>query len=125
MGINAPSTRAAGDIQEARALDHFTALGWSLVRKNYRCKAGEIDLIFKDRQGVVVFMEVKYRSSSGYGTAQEAVDGRKQQRIVKSALYFIKENGLQGRDLRFDVAAMTPAGLEHIPNAFSAEGYSI
>lgn len=119
------SHKALGGVQEGKALDYFMAMGWRLMERNYRCAAGEVDLILKDPEKAVVFVEVKYRSRDDFGAAQSFVDSRKQDRLVKAALHFIKRNRLQGSDFRFDVAAVTPRGIEHIPNAFSAEGYTL
>lgn len=117
--------RQVGEDKETKALDYFKKLGWKLLERNYQCRLGEIDLIFKDEKNSVVFIEVKYRSNFVYGVAQSAVGSQKQNRLIKTALYYIKEKRLQGNHFRFDVAAITPKGIEHIPNAFPAEGYTI
>lgn len=117
--------RDRGLDEETRALRYFQRKGWKLLRRNYVCRCGELDLVLEDPEGAVVFMEVKYRKSPEYGRAQEAVDRRKQGRIVKAALYFIKEFRLDGRDFRFDVAALAPGEILHLPNAFSAAGFTL
>ena len=120
-----PSKRKVGETEEARALGYFEKRGWKLLRQNYRCRLGEIDLIFKDRGGCVVFVEVKFRSHAGFGAGQEAVGAKKRGRMSKTALFYIKQNGLEGSDFRFDVAALGPGKIEHIANAFSPEGYTL
>ena len=119
------SARALGSEQEAKAVLYFENLGWKLLARNFRCRLGEIDLIFRDPRGCVVFVEVKFRSHFGFGAGQESVGAKKQGRIAKTALFYIKQNGLQGNDFRFDVAALGPGRVEHIPNAFSPEGYTL
>jgi putative endonuclease len=95
--------------------------GYRLVERNYRCAAGEIDLIVLDRR-VVVFVEVKTRTGDGFGTPLEAVEFRKQQKMIQAAQYFLAHKGLQQRDARFDVVGISWPGrepsVEHIENAF-------
>ncbi len=118
-------SQEVGDEHETRALEYFEAKKWKLICRNYRCKAGEIDLIFWDREGSVVFVEVKYRSSADYGFAEEFVDWNKQRKLGRAALLFVKEQRLYHQNLRFDIAAVSPGEILHIPNAFSPEGYTI
>ena len=95
--------------------------GYKLVERNYRCKAGELDLIVLDR-GVVVFVEVKTRTGRGFGSPLEAVEFRKQRKMIQAAQFFLAEKGLQQRDARFDVVGVSWPGrepiVEHIENAF-------
>lgn len=95
--------------------------GFKIVERNYRCAAGELDLIALDRR-VVVFVEVKTRTGLNYGTPLEAVAYRKQQKMIQAAQYFLSEKGLHQRDARFDVVGVTWPGrepvVEHIENAF-------
>ena len=95
--------------------------GYKLVERNYRCLGGELDLIVLDRR-VIVFVEVKTRTGSGFGTPFEAVEARKQQRMIRAAQFFLAEKGLQQRDARFDVVGVSWPGrepvIEHIENAF-------
>ncbi|HIZ74751.1 MAG TPA: YraN family protein, partial [Candidatus Mediterraneibacter stercoravium] len=60
--------------------------GYEILQYNYRCRAGEIDIVAKDGP-YLVFCEVKYRSGAGKGSPLEAVDGRKQSRLYRSAVY--------------------------------------
>ena len=95
--------------------------GYKLVEKNYRCSGGELDLIVLDRRDIV-FVEVKTRTGSGFGTPFEAVESRKQQRMIHAAQVFLAHKGLQQRDARFDVVGISWRGrepvVEHIENAF-------
>jgi putative endonuclease len=95
--------------------------GYTLVQRNYRCSGGELDLIVLDRR-VIVFVEVKTRTGSGFGTPFEAVESRKQQRMIRAAQVFLAEKRLQQRDARFDVVGVSWPGrepvIEHIENAF-------
>lgn len=95
--------------------------GYKLLERNYRCTAGELDLIVLDRR-VIVFVEVKTRTGQGFGTPFEAVEFRKQRKIIQAAQFFLVEKGLQQRDARFDVVGVSWVGrepvVEHIENAF-------
>jgi putative endonuclease len=95
--------------------------GYKLVERNYRCTAGELDLIVLDRR-VVVFVEVKTRTGHGFGTPLEAVEFRKQRKMIQAAQFFLAAKGLQQRDARFDVVGVSWMGrepiVEHIENAF-------
>jgi putative endonuclease len=95
--------------------------GYKLVERNYRCAGGELDLIVLDRR-VVVFVEVKTRTGHGFGTPLEAVEFRKQRKMIQAAQFFLAVKGLQQRDARFDVVGVSWAGrevvVEHIENAF-------
>ncbi len=95
--------------------------GYQLVERNYRCKTGEVDLIALDRN-VVVFVEVKTRSDHSFGSPFEAVEARKQRKMIQAARYFLHEHRLDQRDARFDVVGISWQGerpvVEHIENAF-------
>ena len=95
--------------------------GFKLVERNYRCAAGELDLIMLD-QRVIVFVEVKTRTGIGYGTPLEAVEVRKQQKMIRAAQFFVNAKKLNQREARFDVVGISWRGaqphVEHIENAF-------
>ena len=95
--------------------------GYKLVERNYRCLSGEVDLIVLDRR-VIVFVEVKTRSDDRFGTPFEAVEARKQQKMIRAAQFFLHAKGLQQREARFDVIGITwldgAPQVEHIQNAF-------
>ena len=97
--------------------------GYKLVERNYRCKTGEVDLIVLDRR-VIVFVEVKTRTDHSFGSPFEAVESRKQHKMVQAARFFLHERRLDQRDARFDVVGVSwPGGkplIEHIENAFEA-----
>ena len=119
------NTQEIGKKYESEAERFFEACGWQLLDRNFTCRMGEVDLIFKDLEGTIVFVEVKYRSRIDFGFGQEFVGPLKQSRMTKAALTFIKQRHLGYRNYRFDVLAITPKGNTHIPNAFSPEGYTL
>ncbi len=108
---------------EDRAAKHLAKLGYRVLERNYRTKQGEIDLIALDGD-TVVFVEVKTRTSDAYGAPELAVDLRKQGRMVKAALGYLKQKKLHQMASRFDVVAITEAGdgrVEVIRNAFEMD----
>lgn len=89
-----------------------------VVESNFRCRQGEVDMIGY-HQGYLVFVEVKYRSSSEKGHALEAVDRRKQQRICRTADFyrFLRRIG-EDVPVRYDVLAVQEGQVQWVRNAF-------
>lgn len=101
-------SRELGQDVEAKAASYLAKQGFLLIEKNYHCRAGEIDLIGKQDQHLV-FVEVRYRKSSFFGSAAESVTTKKQQRILMTAQHFLLNNlALQNLCCRFDVIACEP-----------------
>ncbi|MFA5530724.1 MAG: YraN family protein [Thiohalomonadaceae bacterium] len=117
------STKALGDEAEHAALRHLADRGLELVARNFRCRCGEIDLVMRDG-ATHVFVEVRYRSGSRFGSAAETVDRRKQQRVITAAQLFLQRHPRVALGpCRFDVVALRPATdggwhIEWIQNAF-------
>lgn len=93
-----------GKLAEELAKDWLMGRGYEFVEANYRYKHAEIDLIFKHK-GLLVFVEVKFRSGTAYGYAEEFVDYTKRKLIVKAADQFIHENDWHN-DIRFDIVGV-------------------
>ena len=108
---------------EDEALLRLLAARLQLVERNYRSRYGEIDLIMRDGR-TLVFVEVRYRSRSRFGGAEESVDRRKQTRLVLTAASYLREHHLNC-PTRFDVAALKPGSggpeLNWIKGAFQAD----
>jgi putative endonuclease len=106
---------------EVAAERYLKEKGYVVVERNYRCASGEVDLIVLDGR-VIVFVEVKTRSGDRFGTPAEAVERRKQRKMIRAAQYFLAHNRLGERDARFDVVGISWPGreprIEHIENAF-------
>ncbi|HEY3303539.1 MAG TPA: YraN family protein [Candidatus Binatia bacterium] len=100
---------------------YLSKKGYRVVERNYRCPMGEVDLILLDRR-VIVFVEVKTRRHERFGIPFESVHPRKQQKMIKTALWFLSEHKLHNRDARFDVVGIAFGArepvVEHIENAF-------
>ncbi|MCD8348293.1 MAG: YraN family protein [Lachnospiraceae bacterium] len=110
--------RAVGSAYETRATAHLESLGYRIIARNYRCCMGEIDLIAR-HQGYLAFVEVKYRSDENSGSAAEAVDFRKQQRIIRVARWYLMEHHIsEEQPVRFDVVAFEGKQVHVIQDAF-------
>jgi putative endonuclease len=111
-----------GKKSERLAAEFLRRKGYRILETNYRSKVGEIDIIAKDK-GVLVFVEVKARSSSRFGSPKGAVTPAKQRKISMTALDYLKRSGQTGARARFDVVAIdTAAGnadIEVVENAFA------
>ena len=111
---------------EDLARDYLVKQGLGLLESNYRCRFGEIDLIMHDRE-TVCFIEVKFRKSLAFGWAADALPYSKQQKIIKTALFYISANQrIKHAALRFDallIQHQTNGTNEFnwIKNAFYAE----
>ena len=120
MSVN-DSKQLLGKEGERLAEQYLKKKGYKIVERNYRCRGAELDLIVLDRR-VIVFVEVKTRTGHGFGSPFEAVEFRKQQKMIQAAQYFLNEKKLHQRDARFDVVGISwPGGepvVEHIENAF-------
>ena len=102
---------------EDKAAAWYRERGWDLLDRNWRGTGGEIDLVL-GRGDVIVFCEVKTRSGTRYGTAAEAVDARKQQRIRRLAVQWLRGAGTGAGELRFDVACVQNGRVEVLEGAF-------
>ncbi len=90
---------------EELAIRFLKKNGYRIIKKNYVCKLGEMDIIAKDKD-TLVFVEVKTRSSDLFGPPQMAVNLSKQTKLSKIALNFLKENKIEDVNARFDVVAI-------------------
>jgi putative endonuclease len=105
---NAKSLR--GTAAEREAENYLLSRGLTLLQRNYRCKAGEIDLVMRDEQ-VCVFVEVRYRKHTKFGSPAETVDYFKQQKLRRTAQYFLQSQRLLDKvPCRFDVVSVTHPG---------------
>jgi len=91
--------------------------GYKIIKRNYRCSLGEIDIVAKDKN-ILCFVEVKTRETEEYGLPEEAIDWRKQKKLTKVALTYLKEKKIYKQDLRFDVVSVYPNHIELIKDAF-------
>ena len=119
------SSQQTGKDAERLALRHLEQQGLRLLAQNWSCKRGELDLVMLDGD-TVVFVEVRYRKHAQWGGALASIDGRKRQKLILAAQFFLqKEHRWADCPCRFDVVAMesTPSGtadLTWLKNAFDS-----
>lgn len=111
-------SRALGQGGEDLASAWYSAHGYAVVARNWRCRSGEIDLIAR-KPGIVVFCEVKSRTTAAFGTPAEAVTARKQAQVRRLAgRWLATEHTGGGGRIRFDVAAVLDGRLEVLEDVF-------
>jgi putative endonuclease len=110
---------------EELAVRYLEEQGYAIVARNYRLRMGEIDIIARDGE-FLVFVEVKTRRSSRFGSPFEAVDFRKQQQIIRVARMYLSRHGGENRAVRFDVVAVyfeqRTATIKLLKDAFRVSG---
>lgn len=110
--------RRVGYEQETKVQEYLQTQGYEILARNFYTKHGEIDLIAK-KDGYLVFVEVKYRADGRYGAPEEAVDYRKQKKIIAAAQYYLYKNRIPvDTPCRFDVAGVTGDEIRITENAF-------
>jgi putative endonuclease len=103
------SKTAHGAHWERFAEQYLTRKGLRVLCRNYRCKGGEIDLVMATADETIVFIEVRYRRSSDFGTALETVGSAKQARIRRAANHYIQcqSSPNSSNSYRFDVIGIS------------------
>ncbi len=119
--------RWLGSRSERAAARYLRGLGWTLIRRNYSCLHGEIDLIAIEER-CVVFVEVRSTSSDDESRPAQSVDDVKQKRLTRLALHFLQDHNLLQQAARFDVLTVTwpddqrEPTIVHYRQAFEAVG---
>lgn len=120
------TSKEVGDDGEARALQHLLRHGLVLVQRNYRiaagprARAGEVDLILRDRDGTLVFVEVRARRKNSYGGAVASISEAKRRRVVFAAQHYLMALATPPA-CRFDVVAIEDDDLVWLRGAFTAD----
>ncbi|MDO5702313.1 MAG: YraN family protein [Lachnospiraceae bacterium] len=110
--------RKVGSEYEELAAAYLESIGFRILKRNFRCRSGEVDIIAMDG-GTLVFAEVKYRSTEHMGNPLETVNRKKQRRICRSAGYYMMIRHLpDDTPCRFDVIGILGRELRHVRNAF-------
>ena len=97
--------RTTGSLGEDLAAQYLERAGLSLIERNYRCKAGEIDLVATDGDELV-FAEVRTRSGTAFGTPEESLTARKRRKMAECAFSYLAERSAPGRAWRVDLVAI-------------------
>lgn len=116
------SRLSIGRSGEQRAERYLCDRGLRLVARNHRCVQGEIDLIMRDGE-TLVFVEVRRRKNTDYGSPLETVSSAKQRKLIAAAQHFVASQKISSRQAqRFDVIGIVNDGndetIEWIQNAF-------
>jgi putative endonuclease len=114
--------KTLGERGETIAAAYLKGRKFTIVERNFRCKAGEVDIIARDGNSIV-FVEVKTRRNLSFGPPQLALTPFKQRQISKAALTWLAKKKLLGANARFDVIAILLPDhelpvIDHIRNAF-------
>jgi len=119
--------RRVGNKAEALALNYLKQKSLKLVEQNYLSKLGEIDIIMLDNANdTLVFVEVRYRNNTNFGSAASTVSRSKQTKLIRAAQLFLKKHiAYQDFICRFDVVGVESdlkyPQMSSIPNAFELE----
>ncbi len=119
------SRRELGDRAERAAERFLRERGYRILGRNFRCAAGEADLI-AEQQEVLVFVEVKARTSDQFGPGREAVGPRKRRTLSHVAEQYCKQRRISDRSIRFDIVEVEldevgrPGRIEVVAGAFGA-----
>lgn len=122
-------SHAIGKWGENLAYKYLEAQGYGIRDCNWRSSFGELDLVALDGN-VIVFVEVKTRTSSAYGEPEEALTKAKQRHLIESSLAYLQEHKISDQDWRIDVIAIEakPSGqiirFDHYKNALEGESNS-
>jgi putative endonuclease len=114
------SNRDEGALGEEIAIRTLKGKGYKIVERNHRNKLGEIDVVAEEG-GCLVFVEVKKRNTGRFGEAICAVDERKKQHLVRTALLYMKMHDCFDRSVRFDVIGIDKDRTKLVKNAFFVE----
>jgi len=112
-------SRALGALAEARAAEFLERKAYRIVDRNWTCRGGEIDLVCLDRDGTLVFVEVRARSSSSHGTPLETVVDLKRRRLLRAAEIYLHVKKRHDCACRFDVVGISGDVIEHVEDAFA------
>ena len=108
-----------GQAAEDAAVTLLRSQGVEILLRNFRFRLGELDIVARDGDTLAI-VEVRRRSSAKFGGAAASVDFRKQIKLRRAANLLLRQRkDLTGLRVRFDVVAVTPAGIEWIKHAFT------
>ncbi len=123
MAQSVSTTRQRGALAEDRALAHLQAAGLRLVERNYRTPGrggGEIDLILRDADGTLVFVEVRSRASRAFGGAGASITSSKRRRLIFAAQHYLLRLN-PPPPCRFDAVLIEGDSIQWLRAAFDAQ----
>ena len=101
-----PKASKLGENGEQFVADHLTKIGYQIMSRNWRVREGELDIVARDQNGLIIFVEVKTRTSIAFGDPLESIDRKKLFRIQKLALAWLATNLRLGNPYRIDSAGV-------------------
>lgn len=108
-----------GRAAEDAAVGFLTSQGLEIIARNFRRRLGELDVIARERDTLII-VEVRTRASNRFGGAAASVNFRKQAKLQRAASLFLQHRpDLAKLQVRFDVVAVSPTGIEWIKHAFT------
>ena len=119
VAVSSAARKALGDHGERLAVAQLTTAGMAILDRNWRCELGEIDIVARDGD-VLVICEVKTRRGLDYGSPSEAVTWRKAQRLRRLALRWLETHDCHPREIRVDIVSVLcpdrgTSEVEHLP----------
>ena len=123
-----PKHLQLGQAGEDEAVRYLLKKGMEILERNFKAPFGEIDIIAKE-EDMLIFAEVRTKTDPEQGHPLESITSTKKQRIVKTAMAYLKKTAQYDSLSRFDVLAMTPQAkegwdIEHIESAFEVSQFS-
>ena len=101
-----PKASKLGENGEQFVADYLTKIGYQIMSRNWRVRDGELDIVARDQNGLIIFVEVKTRTSIAFGDPLESIDQKKLFRIQKLALAWLATNLRLGNPYRIDSAGV-------------------
>lgn len=96
---------------EDHAVEYITGLGWEVLDRNWRCRRGELDIVARDTEGRVVFVEVKTRAGLGFGSPLESITHKKARTLMGLGYQWLQGHPRYEPNIRFDAI-----GILMVPN---------
>jgi putative endonuclease len=97
--------KALGNRGETLAAQRLESLGYAIRERNWRCPVGELDLV-AERDGVLIFVEVRTRHGDKFGTPEESITPAKRAKLLEVAQTYLEEHAEEDRNWRIDVVAI-------------------
>jgi putative endonuclease len=112
------TTVEVGRRGEAVAVAHLRDAGYAIIEQNFRVKRAEVDIVARDPDGILCFVEVRSRADDHFGNAAETIDGAKRAKVTRGAYAFIALRRPRFERARFDVVAITGERVDLIRDAW-------
>jgi len=117
------SKKQLGDIGEDISEIFLIKKGYSVLKRNYRCRLGEIDLIARDKNKLI-FFEVKTRTNLNFGYPEESVNNLKVIKLKKIATFFTVTKNMLNLDIQFDVISINLFQTSYVDDIKNAKNIS-